>query len=77
MTVTADTKKRVVIPGAAPGDVYACHETGDGVLLRRVYRPSAAQPRKLTKAEALKAIRSWKFTPAMTWDELRKVTREP
>ena len=75
MTLTADAKKRVMIPGAAPGDVFACEQTTQGVLLRRIYRKT---PRKKpTKEQALKAVRSWKFKPAMSWEELRKLTREP
>jgi len=77
MTLTADTKRRVVVPGASPGDVYACEEMHDGVVLRRVYRPQPTPTQKMTKAEALKAIRSWKFKPAMSWEELRAMTREP
>ncbi len=75
MTLTADTKKRVVIPGAAPGDVFACEQTDNAIILRRIYRQ--APKRKLTKKQALKAIRSWKFRPAMSWEELRTITREP
>ena len=75
MTLTTDTKKRVVIPGAAPGDVFACEQTDNAIILRRVYRQ--APKRKLTKKQALKAIRSWKFRPAMSWEELRTITREP
>lgn len=75
MTLTADSGKRVVLPGAAPGDVFACEHTKQGILLKRIYRPTPRK--KLTKAQALKAIRSWKFKPAMTWEELRALTREP
>ena len=75
MTLMADSKKRVVLAGAAPGDVFACERTEQGILLRRIYRP---MPRKkLTKAQALKACRSWNFKPAMSWEELRAFTREP
>jgi hypothetical protein len=75
MTLTADAKKRVMIPGAAPGDVFAYQKTGNEVILRRIYRE---RPRKkLTKKDVLRAIRSWKFIPAMSWEELRKLTREP
>ena len=28
MTLTADSKKRVVLPGAAPGDVFVCERKG-------------------------------------------------
>jgi len=75
MTVTADAKKRVVVPGVAPGDVFACEQTEQGLLLRRIYRHPAQK--KLTKAEALKTIRPWRFKPAMNWEELRAITREP
>ena len=75
MTLRADSKKRVVLPGAAPGDVFACEQKGHEVVLKRIYRE--APRKKLTKAQALKAIRNWKFKPAMTWEELRAITREP
>jgi hypothetical protein len=75
MTLTADAKKRVVLPGAAPGDVFSCEQKGHEVILRRIYRE---QPqRRLTKAQALKAVRSLKFKPAMSWEKLRALTREP
>jgi hypothetical protein len=45
------------------------------MVLKRVYRPSGKK--RKTKAGVLKAIRSWKFKPAMSWEELRKLTREP
>lgn len=75
MTLTADAKKRVVIPGATPGDVFACEQTKQGVLLKRIYRPTSEK--RLTKKEVLRAIRRWKFIPAMSWEDLRKLTREP
>jgi len=75
MTLTADAKKRVVIPGAAPGDVFACEQNDNAVILRRIYRQ--VPKKKLTKKQALKAIRGWKFKPAMSWEELRAITREP
>jgi hypothetical protein len=75
MTLTADAKKRVVIPNAAPGDIFVCQQTADAVILRRIHRD--VPRKKPTKKEALKAVRSWKFKPAMTWEELRAITREP
>jgi hypothetical protein len=75
MTLTADTKKRVVIPGAAPGDVFKIEKNGEAVILHRIYRPTPGQ--KLSKAQVLKAIRTSKFKPAMSWEKLRKLTREP
>jgi hypothetical protein len=75
MTLTADSKKRVVLPGAAPGDVFTCEEKGPELVLRRVYRPTPRK--KLTKAQVLKAIRSWKSMRGVKWEELRAMTREP
>jgi hypothetical protein len=75
MTLTADSKKRVVLPGAAPGDVFTCERNGPELVLRRVYRPTPRK--KLTKAQALKAIRSWKSLRGVKWEELRAMTREP
>jgi hypothetical protein len=74
MTLTADTKKRVVIPGAAPGDVYACEQNEQGVVLRRIYRKTSKK--KPTKAQALRAIRSWKALRGVKWEELRRITRQ-
>jgi hypothetical protein len=75
MTLTADSKKRVVLPGAAPGDVFVCERKGPEFVLRRVHR--AAPQKKRTKAEVLKAIRNWKSVPNIRWEDLRKITREP
>ena len=65
----------MVIPGATAGDVFVCEKKGQSIVLRRIHRE--APQKKMTKAQALKAVRSWTFTPAMTWEELRKLTREP
>jgi len=43
--------------------------------LKRIYRRT--RKKKPTKKEVLRAIRNWKFIPAMSWEELRKLTREP
>jgi hypothetical protein len=75
VTLTADAKKRVVIPGAAPGDVFAFEETTQGLLLKRIYRKQ--RQKKITKKQALKAIRSWTSLRGLKWEELRKMTREP
>ena len=39
MTLTADAKKRVVLPGAVPGDVFTCEKISQGMLLRRILSP--------------------------------------
>ncbi len=75
MTLTADSKKRVVLPGAAPGDVFACERKGPEIVLRRIHRE--APEKKITKAQALKAIRNWRALRGVKWEELRAMTREP
>src|SRR5438105_300493 len=75
MKLTADSKGRVVLPGAAPGDVFTFEENGPELILRRVHR--AVQQRKQTKAEVLKAIRNWRNVPNIRWEELGAMTREP
>jgi hypothetical protein len=74
MTLTADSKKRVVLPGATPGDVFICERKGHEFVLRRVHRPTPQKKR--TKAQVLKAIRNWKSVPNIRWEQLRKITRE-
>jgi len=75
MTLTADSKKRVVIPGAAPGDVFACEQADNAVILRHIYRETPQK--KTTKAQARKAVRSWKALRGVKWEKLRAMTREP
>jgi len=75
MTLTADAKKRVVLPGATAGDVFAVSETAQGLLLKRVFRPQ--KPRKKTRQQTAKAIENWKSLRGVKWEELRKMTREP
>ncbi len=75
-TTTADSKKRVVIPEAQPGDIFDVQHQPDGrVVLVRLVKP---KPRnRMTRAECLRAIASKPLRPKMNWSELRKLTREP
>jgi hypothetical protein len=76
MTVIADSKRRVIVPGARPGDVFACEDEGNGhFLLVRLNKP--APPKKKTRAEIRKAIANSKMKFDMSWEELRRLTREP
>jgi hypothetical protein len=76
MTVTADAKKRVVVPGVKPGDVFACERQDENhFLLVRLGRPP--KPVKKTKAEVRRALRNSKLKFDLTWEKLRSVTREP
>jgi hypothetical protein len=76
MTITADSKKRVVIPWVKPGDVFACEQQDDNhfFLVRLQRTPPLA---KRTKAEVRRAIKNSKLLFDVTWDELRALTREP
>lgn len=72
---TIDAKRRIVLPGALPGEAYAVvREEAGRYELTQVMpaprsKPSAAKLEALMKAAAL--------TPKMSWEELRQLTREP
>ena len=71
-----DGKKRVVLPGAAPGDVFDVQREGDErYALVRLYRPEPA-PKK-TREACLEAMSRTPLRMALSWEELRRVTREP
>jgi hypothetical protein len=75
MTVTADSKKRVILPGCSPGEVFAFEDKGNGhFLLIRLTKP--APPGKKTRSEVRTAIEASRMRPAMGWDELKKLTRD-
>jgi hypothetical protein len=76
MTTKADSKRRVVLPRAKPGDVYDVLEEGEGrYLLVRLERP---EPRpRMSRADCLRALDDRPLRPGMSWEELRRLTREP
>jgi hypothetical protein len=47
MTVTADGRKRVVLPDAKPGDQFELESSNDGFVLRRL-EPAQTRPAKVT-----------------------------
>ena len=56
MTITADSKKRVVIPWAKAGDVFACEQRDENHFsLARLNPPPP--PKKMTKAQVRRAIK--------------------
>ncbi len=75
MTITADSKKRVVIPWAKPGDVFACEQQDQNRFIYTRLTPPPPRKKK-TKAQIRYAMLHSKMRPTMTWDELRKLTRE-
>jgi hypothetical protein len=75
-TSTADAKRRVVVPGANPGDVFEIQNLGEGrLLLVRLERPAPAPP--MSRSRCLAAITSAPLLPTMSWEALRAATREP
>lgn len=76
MTTRADSKRRVVLPRARPGEVFDVQEQGEGrYLLVRLERP---EPRaSLSREDRLRALDEHPLRPTMSWEELRRVTREP
>ena len=76
MTVIADSKRRVAVPSARPGDVFDFEDEGNGHFrLVRLCKP--APKKKKTRAEVLASIKASKMKFDMSWDELREMTREP
>ncbi len=76
MTSKADSKKRIVLPGANPGDVFDVQRRGEGEYL--LVRLAAPEPRKrLTRAQCFRAIAASPLRVEMGWEKLRAMTREP
>jgi hypothetical protein len=76
MTVITDSKKRVVIPWAKAGDVFACEQRDENhFALSRLNPPPA--PKKMTRAAVRRALKKSKLKFDLAWDELRVLTREP
>ena len=73
---TLDSKKRIVLPGARPGDVFDIQRQSEGrFLLVRLEKPETAQ--RMSKRACLEAMGKAPLRPTMTWEELRELTREP
>jgi hypothetical protein len=75
-TSTVDTKKRIVLPGGRPGDVFDIQQQADGrLLLVRLEKPERAD--RMSRATCVKAMRKAPLRPTLPWEKLRKLTREP
>lgn len=73
---TIDTKRRLVLPGAQPGESYTVTQIEDGryELAKVIPAPRRTKPQP-KELEAL--LTSAALTPKMSWEELRSLTREP
>jgi len=76
VTSTADSKKRIVLPTARPGDVFdICRLDESRFMILRLERPEPAD--RPTREQAVKAISAAPLRMKMDWDALKKMTREP
>jgi len=73
-TAMTDQKRRIVLPGAKPGEVYAVRELAAGHL--ELSRMLPAPKKRRRRSEVEKALNSSALTPQMDWDTLRQLTRE-
>jgi hypothetical protein len=72
-----DSKKRIVLQSGQPGDVFEIQQQADGrFLLIRLEKPQRAV-RRMTKKASMEAMRRAPLRSTMTWDKLRRLTREP
>jgi hypothetical protein len=73
--VTIDTKRRLTLPGAVPGESYSVREVAPGHYELAKVIPA---PRPKPTPEELDALlASAPLSPKMDWEELRSLTREP
>ncbi|MDJ0819257.1 MAG: hypothetical protein QNJ58_23840 [Desulfobacterales bacterium] len=71
-----DTKKRILLPGGRPGDVFDIQRQAEGrFLLVRLEEPERSE--QMNKKACLAAMRKASLRITMKWEELRELTREP
>lgn len=75
-TQELDSEKRIVLPEGRPGDVFEIHPKGQGRYLLVQQVPPKAPAKKKTREELLEAIRNSRIRMTMSWEELRKTTRD-
>ena len=75
-TSKVDSKKRIVLPKGRPGDVFDIQQQAEGqYLLVRLERPKRSE--RMGRQQCLEAMRRAPLQMTMSWEELRKLTREP
>jgi len=75
-TSTVDSKRRIVLPGGRPGDVFDIQQQTDGrFLLIRLEKPEGAQ--RMSRRDCIEAMNKAPLRPTMTWEKLRELTRKP
>lgn len=73
-TIIADQKKRVVLPNARPGDVFAASQdpAGRWILVRLL--PEKPK-RRLQAGQVAKALSDCPLRPTLSWKQLKRATR--
>lgn len=75
-TTIADQKRRVVLPGVQPGDVLSVSRDPAGRLL--LVRLLPEKPKRRPPAhQVAKAMRASPLRTTLSWNELKRLTREP
>ena len=75
-TSIVDAKKRIVLPGGRPGDVFDIQQQAEGCfVLVRLEKPERGE--RLSREACLEAMRQAPLRPTMAWEDLRALTREP
>lgn len=71
----ADQKKRVVLPGISPGECFQVREIESGHLeLLRLVPQQATSPK--SRSELNERWARFALMPRISWEELRKETRD-
>ena len=76
LTTTADEKRRVTLPDAKPGDLFEIRNPGNGDF-HLVRLPSSASRARMSREQCLEAIAKAPLEMRMSWEQLRRLTREP
>lgn len=75
-TSKVDDTKRIVLPDGRPGDVFDIHHQAEGrYVLVSLEKPEPSG--SMSKQDVLNAMESAPLRPAMSWEALRDLTREP
>ena len=75
-TSTVDTKKRIILPGGRPGDVFDIQQQEEGrFLLIRLEKP--LRTKQMSRKACLEVMHKAPLRPTVTWEKLRELTREP
>ena len=74
-TYKVDTKKRIVLPGGQPGDVFDIQQQSEGrFVLVRLEKPKRT---RMSKKASMEAMRNAPLRMTTPWEKLRELTREP